>query len=177
MKNKNHNYILALGLCLTSFISHADSSAQIKYSGSLIALPCTIEPGMDNLYIDMGITDTRTFYTSTRTEGREINFKLKDCSTALGNSIVSTFDGVTNTEGLLVFAAGSTAKGVAIGLEYVDGRPIDIDKNKSYSVPLKDGDMVVRLQAYLKGESAALENRTIVPGTFNAVLTYTLSYE
>lgn len=180
MKNKKnvyHKILMALGICAVSFMANADDNANIEYSGKLIALPCTIEPGMDNLYIDMGETDTRVLYRSGRGMGIDVNFSLKDCSTNLGNSIVGTFSGTTNSEGYLAFTSDSEAKGAAIGLEYLDGRPITIGNGQGYSVPLIDGDMTVRLKAFLKGEQAALANKGIVAGNYTAMLTYTLSYE
>jgi len=180
MNNKKYSYnkiFLALGVLALPFIANADNTAQINYRGNLIALPCSIEPGMDNLYIDMGITDTKSLYRYTRTAAREIQFILEDCDTSLGDSVVGTFSGTTNPEGLLMFAPGSSAQGAGIGLEYLDGRPIGIGNGQSYSVPLVDGNMTIRLKAYVQAESTALANRSIVPGTYNAVLTYTLSYE
>lgn len=176
-KNAYHKILIASGVCIASFMANADDNAQIQYSGTLIALPCTVEPGMDNLYIDMGETDTRVLYRSGRGMGIDVNFSLKDCSTNLGNSIVGTFSGNTNSEGYLAFAPDSEAKGAAIGLEYLDGRPITIGNGQGYSVPLIDGDMTVRLKAFLKGEKTALESKGIVAGRYTAMLTYTLSYE
>lgn len=180
MKNKKnvcHKILMALGICAVSFMANADDNADINYVGTLVALPCTIQPGMDNLYIDMGETDTRVLYRDGRGRGVQINFVLEDCSTNLGNSIVGTFSGNTNSEGFLAFTPDSEAKGAAIGLEYLDGRPIGIGDGQGYAVPLIDGDMTVRLKGYLKGEQAALASKGIVAGRYTAMLTYTLSYE
>ena len=180
MINKKYLYNkcpLALVLLGMSFIADADTSAQITYSGNLVALPCSIEPGMDNLYIDMGITDTKSLYRYTRTAAKEIQFVLGECDPKVYSTISAIFSGPTTTEGLLMFTPDSTAKGAGIGLEYLDGRPIGIGDGKSYAVPLREGNMTIRLKAYVQAESMALANKTITPGIYNAVLTYTLSYE
>ncbi|AFH94708.1 hypothetical protein S70_14385 [Providencia stuartii MRSN 2154] len=62
-------------------------------------------------------------------------------------------------------------------MEYLDGRPIPIDGTTDYAVPLRDGDMTIRLKAYVQGEREALANKSLVPGNFEAIMTYTLSYE
>lgn len=155
----------------------AESSTTIHYGGTLIALPCTIEPGTENPYYDLGVTPTKSLYRFTRTSGFLITFELKDCDTSLGSLVKASFSGSVNSEGLLMFAPGSEAKGAGIGLEYLDGRPIPIDGTTDYAVPLRDGDMLIRLKAYVQGERDALANKTLEAGNFTAVMTYTLSYE
>lgn len=180
MINKKYLYnkcSLALVLLSMSSIANADTSATITYSGNLVALPCSIEPGMDNLYVDMGITDTKSLYRYTRTAAREIQFVLGDCDPKIYSTVSAIFSGTTNAEGLLMFSPGSTAQGAGIGLEYLDGRPIGVGDGKAYGVPLREGNMTIRLKAYVQAESMALANKTIVPGTYDAILTYTLSYE
>lgn len=169
--------LLVSSLLLSPQLSMAESSTAIHYKGTLIALPCTIEPGEENQWYDLGITPTKSLYRFKRTAGRLITFELKDCDTSLGNIVKASFSGPVNSEGLLQFTPASEAKGAGIGLEYLDGRPIAIDGSTDYVVPLKDGDMLIRLKAYVQGERDALANKSLVSGYFEAVMTYTLSYE
>ncbi|MDT1068424.1 fimbrial protein [Providencia manganoxydans] len=155
----------------------AVSSTTINYGGTLIALPCTIEPGTENPYYYLGVTPTKSLYRFTRTSGFLITFELKDCDTSLGSTVKASFSGPVNSEGLLMFTPDSEAKGAGIGLEYLDGRPIPIDGTTDYVVPLVDGDMTIRLKAYVQGEREALANKSLAAGNFTAVMTYTLSYE
>ena len=46
-------FILALVVVLPS-VSWADSSNTIQYSGKLIALPCTVNPGSESGYVYFG---------------------------------------------------------------------------------------------------------------------------
>ncbi|HHQ2586749.1 TPA: fimbrial protein [Providencia rettgeri] len=171
------NILLASLITVISPAVMAESSARINYSGTLIALPCTIVPGMENLYVDMGITATKSLYRFNRTAGKVFEFYLEDCDTSLGNAITATITGPMTSEGLLQFSPSSEAKGAGIGLEYLDGRPIPINNGTEYKVPLRDGDMTIRMKAYVQGEATALANKTLVPGNFSAVMTYTMSYE
>lgn len=165
------------GIFFMPLSAQADSSVGIEYSGTLIALPCTIVPGMNNLYVDMGTIPTKSLYRFTRTAGKTIEFYLEDCDTSLGNAITATFTGPMDNEGLLTFSSGSTAKGAGIGLEYLDGRPIPINDGAVYKVSLRDGDMVIRMKAYVQGQQNALVNKSLEAGDFSAVLTYRMSYE
>ncbi|MTC61466.1 fimbrial protein [Providencia rustigianii] len=176
-KNKHVEIIILFFFSQLSSSVIADSSTDIYYEGTLIALPCTIEPGTIDPYYDMGVIPTKSLYRFTRTSGTVITFELKDCDTSLGKTISASFSGTVNDEGLLKFTPSSEAKGAAIGLEYLNGNSILIDGKASYIVPLVDGDMVIRFKAYVQGERNALVNRKLVPGDFTALMTYTLNYE
>ncbi|HGN1950968.1 TPA: fimbrial protein [Providencia stuartii] len=169
--------LLLSSLLFSSWSARADSTVDIHYKGTLIALPCTIVPGTEDPYYYLGVTPTKSLYRFTRTSGFLITFELKDCDTSLGSIVKASFSGPVNSEGLLMFTPSSEAKGAGIGLEYLDGRPIPIDGTTDYAVPLRDGDMTIRLKAYVQGEREALANKSLVPGNFEAIMTYTLSYE
>ncbi|EMN4129016.1 fimbrial protein [Providencia vermicola] len=178
---KKHSVISTLLFALTaalSSVSYGDSSNTIEYSGSLIALPCTVEPDEQNDWVNFGQNiNTKDLYNGLRID-REIEFYLKDCDTSLGNNISAKFTGNATTDGLLNVDAGSDASGVVIGLETMSGKPLPINGSKVEPVyPIKDGDMTVTLRSYLIGDAQAIENKTLKPGWFNATLTYTLVYE
>lgn len=164
-------------LWLPSWSAEASSSTNIYYQGTLIALPCTIEPGNEDPWYYLGITPTKSLYRFTRTVGILVTFELKDCDTSLGSTVKASFSGPVDSEGLLQFSPESEAKGAGIGLEYLDGRPIAIDGLTGYAVPLRDGDMLIRFKAYVQGQKAALADKSVVAGEFTAIMTYTLSYE
>lgn len=178
--HNTHSYPITVCMFLASILllpaNAAANSTQIEYSGKLIARPCTIEPGQQNQSVDMGSITTKNLYRYTRTEGKIIQFELKGCDTSLGMSIVANLTGTTNADGLLAFSAESEASGAGIGLEYLDGRPISLNSGESLSVPLRDGDMTIRMRAYVQGESAALANKTLEAGFYSAILTYTFDY-
>jgi len=169
--------VAASTLLLTATPAYADNNATINYSGTLVALPCTVPPGTENLYVDMGVIPTKSLYRFKRTAAKLVEFELKDCDTDLGNSISIYFSGPMTGDGLLQFSSGSQAKGAGIGLEYLNGTPININNVEPYKVSIRDGDMTVRMKAFVQGEQEALAGKTIQPGAFTAVLTYIMSYE
>lgn len=159
-------------------LAATDGSATVNYSGTLIALPCTVQPGMDDLYIEMGEVFPQNLYAYTRTLGTEFSFVLEDCDTSLGTTITATFSGANvNAQGLLAFDSTSSASGALIGLETLSGRALPIDGTTVYSMPIADGDMTLKFRAYVQGDSAAIAAKNITPGLFWATLTYALSYE
>ncbi|EMS1063701.1 type 1 fimbrial protein [Providencia stuartii] len=161
--------------------SFAESSNTIEYSGSLIALPCTVNPGSENGYVYFGENvNAKDLYTVQRGaySDKEFDFYLDDCDTSLGNTISAKFNGNATADGLLKFDPESEASGVVIGLETMSGKPLPINDAKVEPIyPIKDGDMVIPIRAYLKADADALKNKTIKPGWFSATLTYTLVYE
>ncbi|MEY1578395.1 fimbrial protein [Providencia manganoxydans] len=169
--------LLVLTAALSS-VSYSKSSNEIKYSGTLIALPCTVEPSEQNDWIDFGQNiNTKDLYDGLRID-KEIEFYLKDCDTSLGNNISAKFTGNATTDGLLNVDPVSEAAGIVIGLETMSGKPLPINGTKVEPVyPIKNGDMTVTLRSYLIGDAQAIENKTMKPGWFYATLTYTLVYE
>lgn len=183
---KQFRNLSRLGLLIVSLLwcggvpsALASTPTTINYSGTLIALPCTIVPGMENLYVDLGTIPTKSLYRFTRTPGRVFQFELTDCDSSLGNAITGSFTAASYnaTEKLLKFSPGSTAQGAGVGLETLSGTPITMNDGSIYKVPIVDGDMVIQVRAYVQGEQQALATKSLVPGDFWTVLTYQLSYE
>ncbi|MGP3070574.1 fimbrial protein [Serratia nevei] len=82
----------------------------------------------------------------------------------------------TALPGLLAIDAGSGAKGVAIGQETLETKPLPLNKSSDDYV-LQAGNNLIALRAYVLGKSQAIANRTIGYGLFNAVAMFSLEYE
>lgn len=163
-----------------SSVAMAANSSQIEYSGTLIALPCTVDPVYENFGVDFGgnINSKDLVAGQRRYSKEDILFHLTDCSTSLGNTISAKFSGVSTTvNGLLNVDAGSQASGIAVGLETVNGVALPINNAQVTPVILiTQGEMTIQIRSYLQAvEGATVE--TIEPGFFTATLTYTLVYE
>ncbi|MGM0939178.1 MAG: fimbrial protein [Pseudomonadota bacterium] len=172
---------LFAAVAISPTVSFAQSSNTIEYSGSLIALPCTVNPSSENAYIYFGDNvNAKDLYTGQRGaySDREFNFYLDDCDTLLGNAISAKFTGNATPDGLLKLDASSEASGVVIGLETMSGKPLLINDMQVEPIyPIKDGNIVIPIRAYLKADADALKDKNIKPGWFTATLTYTLVYE
>ena len=179
MKKNSISYLFTLFILIgIPFLLQASSN--ITYSGNLVALPCSVEPSNQNLWIDFGQNlNSNDFYLGHRGEysDREFSFELKDCNTSMGNVISATFSGNSTSEGLLLLDSSSEASGIVIGLETLSGQPLLINNQSAGATPITDGDMTIRLRAYLQATPSALLNKDIKPGWFQATMTYTLHYE
>ncbi|MCW2255618.1 type 1 fimbria pilin [Providencia alcalifaciens] len=177
MKYLNMMMVALLAYSLSSVV-HAANSNDIEYSGTLIALPCTIDPLFENMGIDLGTIIAKQLYLHERTTGVQFNFELKDCDTSLGNWITATFTGNSDAQGLLNFDVNSQAAGATIGIETISGVKLPINSTQPYPAhSIADGTTTVRLRAYIQGNSEAIATQSITPGYFTATMTYTLGYE
>ncbi|WP_272520817.1 fimbrial protein [Providencia sp. PROV223] len=173
----------AISLSLASLFSlgvQAANSNDIEYSGTLIALPCTVDPLYENFGIDFGgnINSKDLVEGQRRYSKEDILFHLTDCDSSLGNTISAKFSGASiTTNGLLNVDAGSQASGVAVGLETPSGVALLINNAQVEPVvPITNGEMTIRIRSYLQAvEGATIASMT--PGFFTATLTYTLVYE
>lgn len=185
---KQHRNVRCLSLLSTavfmlsaySLSAQAENSNEIQYSGTLIALPCTVEPTSEDLGVDFGgnINAKDLVNGQRRYSKEDITFKLTDCDTSLGNTISVKFNGISTTpNGLLNVDANSSASGIAVGLETPSGEFLPINNMQVKPVkPITDGNMTIRLRSYVQAvDGATIE--TITPGFFMATLTYTLGYE
>ena len=91
--------------------------------------------------------------------------------------MTTTFSGVENTElpGLLALAAGSRARGIAIGLETLTDAALPLN-TPSDKQTLSAGDNTIEFKAYVRGEPRAIAQHAIRAGLFSAVSTFTLGY-
>ncbi|ALX97466.1 MULTISPECIES: fimbrial protein [Serratia] len=167
--------VLLGGMLLTSTSGAADN---MRLHGALVFEACDIQTGDENQDISLGMTPDRYFYMHQRTQGRAVNIHLVNCDTTVANNVTATFTGTENAAlpGLLAFDAGSTAAGVAVGLETSGGRflPLNVAGDKT---PLNNGTNVITVSAYLQGEPGALANQSITRGAFTATTTFQLDYD
>ena len=77
--------------------------------------------------------------------------------------------------GLLALDSGSSATGVAIGIETPADRPLPLNTASDEQV-LAYGNNTIALKAYIRGEPQAIANQSIAAGTFRATSTFTLHY-
>lgn len=150
----------------------------VLYRGSLVAEPCTLLPEDENILLDFGTVIDKYLYLNGRTNSKPFQLHLIDCDTSLGKMVKMTFSGTESLPlpGLLALDAGSEAKGIAIGLETQDGQALPLNQ-QSRGQEITNGNNVITLKAYVKGEPDAITNKTIERGIFTAVATFALEYE
>jgi type 1 fimbria pilin len=146
--------------------------------GVLVAEPCVIAPGKDEIQLDFGTIIDKYLYLNTRTLGQSFEIRLEECDLTLGKTVSMTFTGTENSAlpGLLAIDGSSAASGIAIGLETPKANKLPLNK-ASEKLLLQEGSNIIALKAYVQGEPQAITNKTIGRGPFNAVATFNLEYE
>lgn len=156
----------------------ADDDNNVHFHGALVAEPCVVLPGDEDIRLDFGTIIDKYLYLNTRTLGQQFEIRLADCDLALGKTVKVTFTGAENAAlpGLLAIDSGSEAKGIAVGLETLEAKPLPFNK-ASDDYQLQAGNSVIALKAYVQGEPQAIAEKTIARGPFSAVATFNLEYE
>nr|WP_236720575.1 fimbrial protein [Serratia marcescens] len=146
--------------------------------GALVAEPCVILPGDEEVQLDFGTVIDKYLYLNTRTLGQTFKIHLAECDLSLGKTVKVTFLGTENAAlpGLIAIDGSGGASGIAIGLETSKSAPLPLNK-QSGIYPLQAGDTLIALKAYVQGEPEAIAQRRIGRGPFSAVATFSLEYE
>ncbi|MEX3098861.1 fimbrial protein [Serratia ureilytica] len=172
-------HILLLSVLITG-ISASISAAEdnVKFSGTLVAEPCIIPPGEENVPLDFGTVVEKYLYANQRTHSQPFTIHLTECNPDIASSVSVTFSGTPSASlpGLLALDASSGAMGVAIGLETQDGQPLPLEQ-AAPATALSAGENQLVYQAYVQGEPGAIAARNIGQGAFTATATFNLSYE
>ncbi|AOF00613.1 exotoxin [Serratia surfactantfaciens] len=177
MKKIIGTYLLATVLVLNAGAALAAVN-NLRLHGALVAEPCVIAPGDEEIALDFGTIIDKYLYLNTRTLGQTFEIHLAECDISLGKTVAITLLGTESLAlpGLLAINADSQAKGIAIGLETPEGKALPMNKT-SDKYSLRAGGNSVALQAYVRGEPQAIERKTIGRGAFGAVATFSLAYE
>lgn len=156
----------------------ASAEYNVRLHGALVALPCVIPPGEENIVLNFGSVITKYLYANGRTKGEKFGIHLTHCDTSIANSVKVMFSGNEDgvLTGLLGLNAGSQAEGVAIGMETESGQFLPLNTPSSYR-DINDGDNNLIFKAYVQGYPERVENGNITVGDFVASATFWLYYE
>lgn len=156
----------------------AGDDNNVHFYGALVAEPCVIAPGNEEIHLDFGTIIDKYLYLNTRTPGQPFDIRLTECDLSLGNVVKISFSGIENTAlpGLLAINDSSEATGIAIGLETEDAKLLPLNK-QSDNYRLQKGNNVIELKGYVQGEPKSLNDKTIRRGPFHAVATFNLEYD
>lgn len=169
---------LAISWLVTGGVGFSNAADNMYFSGALVAEPCVIPPGKEQIELQFGSVMDKYLYLNQRTPGLPFQIVLADCDPSLGKTVKITMTGMESAAlpGLLALAAGSMASGIAIGLETSAGLALPINK-PSGKYTLAAGSNQVQLKAYVQAEPNAIANKKVVQGDFNTVATFSLEYE
>lgn len=171
-------FLLCMLLTITGIMSSHVRATDMQFSGALVAEPCVIAPGKENIMFDFGTLADKYLYHNPRSPNKPFAIELTGCTPNVGQSVAVTFTGIENAEltGLLAIDPTSTANGVAIGMETVNGVPLKIN-SLSNKTRLVNGNNDILLRAYVQAEPSALNKQNIGYGTFSATASFSLTYD
>ncbi|CAM4142588.1 fimbrial protein [Serratia nematodiphila] len=164
-------------LCMSHTGWGAPPTVAVNYRGELVAEPCVIPPGEENIELDFGTVIDKYLYLNQRTAGKEFSIQLTECDLSLGETVSVSFSGTESVAlpGLLAISSGG-ASGIAIGLENVSGELLPLNQ-PSGKLRLQEGSNRITLKAYVRGEPEAINSKSIGRGQFTAVSTLSLNYD
>lgn len=173
-------------LVLINFISLAFSvsvhgrdngKTTVEISGTLVAEPCDLAPESSAVNIDFGTIVKKSFLHSSRTETQPFSVKIINCDLSVGGKASFSFKGTESSilPGMLSVNEGEM-KSVAIGFEYDDGKPLNINQYSDY-FPLSSGDNIFKFGAYVQAGEEAVAKNEIVAGDFSASATFEIDYQ
>ncbi|WP_336843768.1 fimbrial protein [Serratia nevei] len=177
MKAKRLGILLAVWTAL-GLTGPAVAADNMLFHGALVAEPCTLQPGDEDIRLEFDTVIDKYLYSYGRTAGKAFSLTLLDCDLSLGKTVRVTFSGSESRAlpGLLAPDGGSQASGIALGLETTAGVPVALNQpGDGYA--LVNGSNQLRLQAYIQGEPQAIAQKKIGLGAFSSVATFTLEYE
>ncbi|HHR6130239.1 TPA: fimbrial protein [Providencia alcalifaciens] len=172
-------YIIMLFAFASSVLCLAKKpEMKVQYEGFLVADPCVIAPGQEDIFLDFDNIVDKYLYLNERTPGKRIDIQLIECDLSLGNEVNITFNGIENSQlpGLLALSQGSDADGIAIGIETIDDIPLFLNE-KSSNIPLSSGSNTLSFKVFVKGEPDAIKNKKISKGHFSAITQFNINYE
>ncbi|MEG5552312.1 fimbrial protein [Enterobacter wuhouensis] len=178
------NFVLCM-LAIVAFIGLAllpgealAAENNVHLHGALVAEPCIIPPGEEEIALDFGAIVDKYIYRNTRTPGQVLSIHLTQCDLSLGKTVSVTLTGIESRAlpGLLAIDTGSGATGVVIGLETLEGKPVPLNQEME-KINLKTGSNEIVLQAFIQGEPAAITSQNITLGPFTATTTFSVNYE
>lgn len=171
-------HALLMNVMGLSQLALAAPENNVHLTGALVAQPCVIPPGEENIPVEFGTVVDKYLYANTRTKSEDFAIHLTECDPGIAQTVKMTFSGTPSLAlpGLLALDGGSAATGVALGLETEDGSALPLNQATS-AILLTEGEMQLRYRAYVQGEPAAIAARTIGLGEFSATATFSLDYE
>ncbi|MBU5413213.1 fimbrial protein [Serratia ureilytica] len=164
-------------LCISHACWSAAPTVAVNYSGILVAEPCVIPPGAENIELDFGTVIDKYLYLNQRTSGKAFSLQLTECDLSLGETVSVLFSGTESVAlpGLLAINSGGL-NGIAIGLENLAGELLPLNQ-LSGKQRLQAGSNRLTFKAYVRGEPEAIKSKTIGKGQFSASATFLLNYE
>lgn len=152
----------------------SQGGGKVTFKGSIISAPCSINPASIDQTVSLGMVSDVALANGGTSIPQPFDIKLTGCSISTAKTVSTTFTGAADPDSANKAGLGvtGTAKGAAIIL--TDGASKQITLGTATSAQtIQNGNNTLQFSAYLQGNTG----KTIVPGDFQGVTDFTLSYQ
>lgn len=174
------NSLLAIScFALAPSITQA-ADKNLFMDGVLVADPCVIVPGKENIEVNIGVVPDKNLYHYPRAKTTPFTIELSECDLSLGRTVNVSFEGSESLQlpGYLNINIAGKKSGAVIGLETPEGEFLPINKDAGKLYDLTAGTTILKMQAYVRGEPDTVKNRNVGLGEFEGTIaTFYLKYE
>lgn len=175
MKLNKLALVLGLGLAVVAGSASANQgTGTVTFQGSIIDAPCSIKDTdlSGAKAVQIGAISTVLLNAGKSSVPRNFDIELEGCDITTLKSVNTTFTGAPSAIKAGSLAINGTAKNAAIVITDRGGNQIKLG-DKSADQMLVAGNNTLRFSAYLQGDAA----NAAVPGDFDAIATFALSYQ
>ncbi|OTA21462.1 Fimbrial adaptor, MrxG [Xenorhabdus beddingii] len=162
-------------------IAYANGNLQrdVKITFTVLAPACSIKAEDKAMEVYLGEILDRDLYAKNRTAGQPFYLNLENCDPRITKRMKIKFSGQTSRElpELLALGPGSRARGIAIGMEKVDGTPMPFNKTSEFPLLADRRNNMITFQAYVQAEPSALRQHKMGSGEFSAIATFEVNYD
>lgn len=166
------------GLPLVSAMADAanQGSGRVQFTGSIIDAPCSIDPTSTDQKVNLGSVAKHALKGGGTSEMQSFSIKLKQCDFSgenAKNKAQLTFTGQSATQDNKYLAINGEASGAGVYMRTTgsNGQEDIVLGKPTSGVYLSGESPELQIQAQLKGVSDS-----IVPGAFDAVTNFEISY-
>ncbi len=161
------------GMAMSATQAADQGHGTVTFVGSIIDAPCSISPDTVDQTVKLGEVSSVALKNGGTSQPQPFDIKLEQCDTATLKTVQATFTGAPSVGNPDLLGITGTAKGASIAITNGSGEVITLG-TPSPAQKLQNGNNTLAFSAYLQGDGASA---TIVPGSFQSVADFTLSYQ
>lgn len=165
--------------CAAQAATKDQGKGEVKFTGSIIEAPCSINPESAKQEISLGQIPVSQLKDGGKSTPVDFQIKLEKCDTQTLTKVKATFTGAPSNGNPDLLGITGDASGASIAITNGSGTVVKLGQ-ASTAVPMIDGSNTLAFAAYLQGDKAAAGGGTapiIVPGNFSSIANYALAYQ
>ncbi len=146
----------------------------VTFFGDIIDAPCSVHPDSRDFRVDMGqVSKTHLEKDEGKSNARNFSIKLENCSTETFKTAQVSFSGTADANNPSLLGLVGSAGGAGIALQDGSGAAVVLGEATA-ATKLVDGNNTLNFAAYLQRSTGT---SIVVPGQFETVSTFAMSYE